>query len=581
MFMGGLGLGTKFILERVPKNADPLGKDNIIAIITGPMTGTGVPLSGRYHLVTKSPLTGGIGDANSGGDFGAYLRFTGWDGLILNGVSPYPIYLYISDGDVKFHDAHHLWGKGVYYTEDKIRKELNVGSKGSILSIGPAGENLSLIASIMNDKNRAAARGGVGAVMGSKKVKAIYVKPHTRPYIHDKDRFNEVVKEKNKIVMDNILSQSLQVLGTEAIVNIVNEFGGYPTKNFHSGIFEYAYDVSGETLAEKYLVGNKGCWGCVIRCARLIKVDEKPWQTEYEGAEYEGVWSLGANNGISNLAAINKAYSIVNDMGLDVISYGATVAAAMELYEKGLIPDERLDGLRLEWGNEQAILELAWKTGYRNGFGDDIALGSYRLCEKYGDSSISMSVKKMEMPAYDPRAFQGMGLGYATSNRGGCHLRAYVIPSEVFGVPYKTDPLSIEGKAKLVKMLQDYYAAAIDSGVVCKFNTFSLTPRDFVDIIVPLTGWDIDEDELLLIGERIYNLGRLFNVREGVIDDTLPDRLLKEPLSEGPAKGRVVDLEPMLREYYELRGWKDGIPTKKTLSRLGIEKYGHGINIPS
>jgi len=571
-FVGGRGLGVKLLYDRVPKGTDPLGPKNIVFVLTGPVTGTAFPLSGRHHVIAKSPATGTFGESNSGGQFGVILRRTGYDGIVAYGVSDTPVYLTIIDGKPKLHDAKHLWGKGVFYTDEKIREELGEEKAGSILSIGPAGENLVLIAGVMNDKYRAAGRTGLGAVFGSKKLKAIFVKGTKTPEVHDKKKLAELEKEKLKKIEKDGIEQAVKKHGSQVLVNIVNAVGAYPVRNFRTGVFPTAEKVSGETLTETYLIERKGCWGCVIKCGRVTKVSDPPYQVEEEGPEYEDVWAMGANCGVDNLAALVKAENLCDDMGIDPISYGGTVAAAMELYEKGKIPKEKLHGLTLEWGNAQAILDLIWMTGYRNRFGDEIALGSKRLAEKYGMPEVAMQVKGLELPAYDPRAVQGQGLGFATSNRGGCHLRAYMIASEVLGAATtgKSDPLVTEGKAELLITLQNFFAA-VDSLVVCKFVTFALGPKDFVELINPITGWDWTVDDLLKTGERIYNLERKFSAREGVgTEDTLPKRFLEEPMPEGPAKGYVSKLKPMLKEYYKLRGWVDGIPTKEKLKELGI-----------
>ncbi|MFQ5762300.1 MAG: aldehyde ferredoxin oxidoreductase family protein [Candidatus Bathyarchaeia archaeon] len=571
-FIGGAGVGAKILYERTRKGVHPLSPDNLLIIMTGPVTGTPFPLSGRHHIITKSPLTGAFGDANSGGNFGAMLRRTGHDGIIFSGASDKPVWMTIINGEPKLRDAAHLWGKGVHYTEEKIRHDLQAGSAGSILSIGPGGENLSPIAAVMNDEARAAGRTGVGAVMGSKKLKAIYVKPHVTPKVHDEQAFNKVLKEKLEKIKNDSIAQALGKYGTEVVTNPINEHGAYPTRNFQTGVLPTAEKLSGEHLAETYLTGTKGCWGCTIHCARLAKVPDPPYQTDYEGYEYEGVWALGACCGIDDLAPVGRAYDILNDVGLDVISYGVTVACAMELYEKGKIPKEKMHGMELKWGNPQAIIELAWRAGYRTGFGDDIALGSKLLAEKYGMPDLAIHVKGLELPAYDPRGLKGIGLGYATSNRGGCHLRAYTPTNEVFGVGFKVDPLTTEGKAQLVARMQNYYAASVDSLVTCKFLTFPFEPQDFVDLVNPLLGWDWSVDELLTTGERIYNLERLFCAREQAgTNDTLPKRLLKETMPEGPAKGHVVELETMLKEYYSIRGWRNGVPTEDKLRELDLE----------
>jgi aldehyde:ferredoxin oxidoreductase len=573
-YVGGRGLGIKLLYERTPNGLDALGPENIIFILTGPATGTQFPLSGRHHIIAKSPATGGIGESNSGGNFGAYLRRTGYDGIVIHGMSDTPVYLTLIDGEPKLHDAKHLWGKGVSSTEDIIRKNVGENKAGSVLCIGPAGEKLALIAGVMNDKHRAAGRTGLGAVFGSKKLKAIYVKPFMKPKIYDEEKLNEIVKEKLELIRNDWTCDTLNKTGTMCLVNVENGIGAFPTRNFATGIFPNAEKISGETLAEKYLTDTIGCWGCIIRCGRVTKVSEMPNQVIAEGPEYESTFALGADCGIDDLAAIVKANAICNDMGLDTISFGATVATTMELYEKGKIPIETLEGLEPIWGNSQAIVELAWKTGYRTGIGDDISMGAKRIAEKYGIPEIAMQEKGLEFPAYDPRAMQGIGLGYATSNRGGCHLRAYIPCDESFAptiaVPNKLDPLKSEGKPKRVIFLQNFYAATVDSLVTCKFSTFALSVNDFIDLINPLTGWNWSVEESLKVGERIYNLERKFNIREGVKGDTLPKRLLETPMPEGPAKGYTVNLKPMLKEYYELRGWVDGIPTKEKLEELGI-----------
>jgi len=571
-FVGGAGIGAKLLYDRTPKGVDPLSPDNLFIIMTGPATGTPFPLSGRHHIIAKSPATGGFGDANSGGNFGAMLRRSGYDGLVFLGAADEPVWMTIINGEPKLHDARPLWGKGVRDTDEAIRHQLQVGSSGSVLAIGPAGENRSLIAAVMNDKHRAAGRCGLGAVMGSKKLKAVYVKPHKTPEIHDKAKFDKIAREKiDKLRKDAITGQALPTYGTGVVTNVMNAMGAYPTRNFQTGVFPTADRISGERLKETYLVGTKGCWGCTVRCARLVKIDEPPYQVDYEGAEYEGIWAMGGQCGIDDLRAINRAYNTVNDMGLDVISFGNTVGCAMELYTKGKIHKDELNGLQLFWGNGQAVMDLAWMTGYMNGFGKDIAMGAKRLAEKYGAPDLAMHVKGLELPAYDPRGLQGLGLAYATSNRGGCHLRAYTPATEAFGIPTKTDPLVTDGKAKITVDMQNFFASTVDSLVCCKFLTFAFTPQDFVDLVNPLTGWDWSVDELMETGERIYNLERLFCAREGAgTQDTLPKRLLEEPMPEGAAKGKTVQLEEMLSEYYRLRGWKDGVPTQEKLVELEL-----------
>ncbi len=570
-YLGGRGLGVKILYEETEAGIDPFGEENRLIFMTGYATGTAVPLSGRFHVITKSPLTGGVGDSNCGGQFGPMLRFAGYEGIVVQGIAESPVYLYIEDGHAELRDASHLWGKGTWSTEDTLREEL--GKDINIVSIGPAGENKVMQAAIINDKHRAAGRTGVGAVMGSKKLKAIVVRRGKRkPEVQDEAKLKEAVENVRKIVKESpVTGEALPTYGTAVLVNIINETGGFPTRNFKTGVFEKANEISGEKIAETYLTGKKACWGCIVACGRVTKVETPPYQVDGEGPEYETAWSLGAMCGISDLAAVIKAHNLCDDLGMDPISFGSTVACAIELYENGKIPEEKLGGLKLEWGNPQTVVELAWRTAFRDGFGDEIAMGAKRLAEKYGMPEVAMHVKGLELPAYDPRAYKGHGLGYATSNRGGCHLRAYLIAPEVLGIPEKLDPLTPEGKAQWVKIFQDLFCI-VDSMVVCKFITFAVGAEELLSVTNPITGWDWNVDEFMKAGERIYNLERLYINREGFDgkDDTLPKRLLEEPMPEGAAKGHVVELDKMLEEFYRIRGWVNGKPTEEKLRELDI-----------
>ncbi len=588
-YLGGRGLGAYLALKEIPPGIDPLSPENKIYILTGPVVGTGAFETGRYHVVGKSPLTGILGDSNSGGQFGPWLRFAGYDGIIVEGASDEPVWLSIVDGEVEFHLAKKLWGKGVVYTEMSIRKEMKTPSEhiGSVLAIGPAGENLSKIAAIMNDKYRAAGRTGLAAVLGAKKLKAIFVKGSRKIEIVDKKKFTEESKKLIDKIMKHSISEALGKFGTAVLVNIINAHGGFPTKNWTRGTFEKAFEISGEYLAEKYLVSNKGCWGCVIRCARVSKVDSGPYRTPVsEGPEYESIWAMGANTTIGDMEALIKLNYLANDLGFDTISLGNTVATLMELYErakKGELPEEKakelnelLQDVEPTWGNAEAFIQLVWRTAYRHGIGDYTAEGAKRLAEYFGYPDAAIHVRGLELPAYDPRAINSMALSYATSNRGGCHLRAYSVSFDVLGVPEKFDPLSVDKrKVELVKYQQDYFSV-IDSITVCKFNTFATDHTDYVELLNAVTGWDLTADELLETGERIYNIERLYAVREGHgYKDYLPKRLVEEPLPDGPAKGKTAKeaLEKYLPLYYELRGWEDGKPKPETLKRLGLQEF--------
>jgi aldehyde:ferredoxin oxidoreductase len=423
--------------------------------------------------------------------------------------------------------------------------------------------------------------------MGSKKVKAIFVMGDNKPEIVDKERFEKGVKLLKDKIATHPIRKALNSYGTAVLVNIINEIGALPTKNWTKGTFEKAEEISGEKMAEKYLVKSRGCWGCQIECGRLVKTYSPEWGVPEgsKGPEYETIFAIGSNLELGNLEAIIRLNHVLNDVGLDTIEFGNTVAVLMELFErasKGELPKEKvdelqklLDGLRPIWGTPNPVLELAYKVANRDGIGEIMARGAKSLAEYFGCDCVA-EARGMSLPAYDPRAIKSMALAYATANRGGCHLRAYAVSFEVLGVPVKTDPLEVNvEKAKMVKDQQDFFAA-IDSMIVCKFNTFMTpSPEDYVDLLAGVTGWDVTAQEIMEIGERIYNVERLFNVREGDPGDYLSRRLVEEPLPDGPAKGETAKkaLEVMLPAYYEARGWENGVPTKETLKRLGLEEF--------
>jgi aldehyde:ferredoxin oxidoreductase len=449
-----------------------------------------------------------------------------------------------------------------------------VGEKtAKIACIGPAGEKKSLIASVMNDKHRAAGRSGVGAVMGSKNLKAIVASGKHKTLIDDEEAFSAAVKEKNKMLKENgVTGEGLPALGTKVLDNIINSNGCYPTRNFQKSQFEHTDEVSGEALVEKgYLIKNVACFACPIACGRMV---ELPQGKKGEGPEYEPGWAFGALCEIDDLNAISMANFMCNEFGLDPISTGVTVATAMELYDRGLIKKEELEkGPELKFGSSEALLFYIKKLAYSEGIGAKMALGSYRLAEGYGHPELSMSVKKQELPAYDPRGVQGQGLAYATSNRGGCHVRAYLISPEIIGLPEKLDPQEIKGKPEWVKIFQDL-TAVIDSSGMCLFTSFALGAPDYADLLNKATGFNYTVDEMMQAGERIWNLERMFNLKAGLskADDTLPKRLLEDPIPEGPNKGKVHRLGELLPEYYKIRGWnEDGIPTETKMKELELE----------
>ena len=587
-YLGQRGLATKYFVEEVDAKVDPLGADNKIIWATGPLTGTMASTGGRYSVITKGPLTGAIACSNSGGYWGAELKMAGWDMIIFEGRSAKPVYLSVVDDKAELRDATHLWGKTTWQTEEILKKE-SQDPLTRVSSIGRAGENQVLFACIVNDLHRAAGRSGVGAVAGSKNLKAIAVRG-TRGVgnIHNPKAFMKVTAEKKKILHDHpVTGQGLPTYGTQVLMNVINETGALPTRNHRDVQFEGASRISAEAMAEKrptdgksHLVTNQACFGCTIACGRISKMDETHFSVqnkpEYWGAsgglEYEAAWALGAAPGIKDLEALQYANMLCNEDGYDPISFGATVGAAMELYDMGVLTKEHTGGLELTFGSAEALVKLAELTARGEGFGKELGQGSKRLCAKYGHPELSMSVKGQEFPAYDSRGIQGMGLTYATSNRGACHLRSYTVASEILGIPVKTDPLVTEGKADMVKAFQDA-TAAFDSSGLCVFTTFAWTLADLAPQVAAACGDEYTMENVALIGERIWNLERDFNNRAGFTrkDDDLPPRLKTEPAQTGPAKGLVSGIDKMVPEYYQVRGWDEqGQLKAETRSRLGL-----------
>jgi len=586
-YLGQRGLATKYFVEEVDARVDPLSPANKIIWATGPLTGTMASTGGRYSVITKGALTGAIACSNSGGYWGAELKMAGWDMIIFEGKSPTPVYLCIEDDRAQLLDAGYVWGKSVWDTEPAI-KARHQDPQMRVSCIGRAGETGCLFAGVINDLHRAAGRSGVGTVMGSKHLKAIAVRG-TRGVgnIRDPKAFMAATAAAKKVLADNpVTGQGLPKYGTQVLMNVINEMGALPTRNHRDVQFEGARDISGEAMHEPRktdgkpnLVTNQACFGCTIACGRISKIDETHYtvktRPEYWGAsgglEYEAAWALGCANGVNDLEALTYANFLCNEDGMDPISFGATVGAVMELYEIGVLTKEQI-GIEAPFGSAQALTYLAEATARGEGFGKEVGLGSARLTAKYGHPELSMTVKGQEFPAYDSRGIQGMGLTYATSNRGACHLRSYTVASEVLGIPFKTDPLVTDGKAELVKAFQDA-TAVFDSAGICVFTSFAWTLADVQPQLAAACTDEFTLEELNKIGERIWNMEREFNLRAGFTakDDTLPKRLLTEPARTGPAKGLVNGLPRMLPEYYKVRGWdSDGRPTAQTRARLGL-----------
>ncbi len=585
-YLGQRGLATKYFVDEVDPKVEPLSPANKLIMATGPLTGTSASTGGRYSVITKGALTGAIACSNSGGYFGAELKFAGWDMVIFEGRSEKPVYLSIEDDQVELRDAAHLWGKTVWQTEEIIKKS-HQDPQVRVCSIGRAGENGVLYACIVNDLHRAAGRSGVGTVMGSKNLKAVAVRGTGGVAVRDGKGFMKAAAAAKKVLADNaVTGQGLPTYGTQVLMSVINEMGALPTRNHRDVQFEGAGKIGAEAMRQKrpsdghaQLVTNAACFGCTIACGRIAKIDETHFSVvnkpEYWGAsgglEYEAAWALGAANGVGDLEALQYANLICNEDGYDPISFGATVGAAMELFELGVLTEAQI-GMTAPFGSAQALTKLAEMTAQGVGFGKELGLGSKRLCAKYGRPELSMTVKGQEFPAYDARGIQGMGLTYATSNRGACHLRSYTVASEVLGIPIKTDPLVTEGKAELVKAFQDA-TSVFDSAGVCIFTTFAWTLADLQPQLDAACegGWSMEK--LAELGERIWNMERQFNLAAGFTakDDDLPPRLKTEPAKTGPAKGLVSGIDKMRPEYYQARGWDgQGVPTRETLARLGL-----------
>ena len=583
-YLGQRGLASKYLMTETDPKCEPLGPDNKMIMATGPLTGTMAATGGRYSVVTKGPLTNCIACSNSGGFIGAEMKHAGWDMIIFEGKSPTPVYLYVENEHAELVDASEIWGTSVWHTDEWLHNKYQ-DPLLRISAVGRSAESGCLYAAIINDLHRAAGRSGVGAVMASKNLKAVAVRGTLGVgNIKEPERFMQVVNENKAILADNpVTGQGLPAYGTQVLMNVINEIGALPAKNMQEVQFDGAHDISGEAMHEPRksdgkpnLTTNAACFGCTIACGRISTIDKGHFSVENKskywgnsgGLEYEAAWALGADTEVNDLDALTYANFLCNEDGYDPITFGATVAAAMELYEMGVITDEQTDGVAFNFGSAEALVKAAEWVATGEGFGKELALGSKRLCEKYGHPELSMTVKGQEFPAYDPRAVQGIGLNYATSNRGACHVRGYTIASEVLGVPVKTDPLVTEGKPDLVKAFQDA-TAAVDSSGLCLFTTFAWDLTNIAPQIDAACTGEWTSDKLLELGERVWNM--LAGITRA--DDTLPERLKSEEgaARTGPAKGRSSEVDKMLPEYYEKRGWnEDGVPTDETLNRLGL-----------
>jgi len=591
LYLGQRGLATKYLTEEVSPTVEPLAPENTLYMVTGPLTGTMAPTAGRYSCVTKSPLTNAIACSNSGGFFGNEMKCAGWDMIILEGKASSPVYISIVDDECEILPADDLWGKSVWET-DEILHTKHQDPQIRIAAIGVPGENGNLYSAIVNDLHRAAGRSGVGAVMGSKNLKAVVLRG-TKGVgnIDNPQEFFNATNKAKKILAENPMVQGLGAMGTIGLMNHMNEVGALPARNWQDSVFENAPKLSGEaTLVPRESDGKANltrpgaCFACTIACGRISTIDPEHFSIKNRddlhsffksnsgGSEYESAWAFGVDTGVDDLDAVTYANFLCNEQAFDPISAGATIAAAMELYELGLLTKEDTGGIELTFGNAEAMVQCAELIAKNEGFGIELAQSSLRFCTKYGRPDLAIVVKGQEFPAYDARAIKGMGLGYATSNRGACHVRGYTNASETIGLPFKTDPLATEGKAGLLKVFQDTQSV-FDSAGICSFTSFAQGPEEIAEQIDAACGGGWTPERLATLGERVWNMEREFNNQAGftAADDTLPPRLLKEPITAGPAKGHVCELDQMLPEYYEIRGWNaDGTLTEDTKQRLSL-----------
>ncbi|HHW02584.1 MAG TPA: aldehyde ferredoxin oxidoreductase family protein [Thermoanaerobacterales bacterium] len=575
-YIGGRGLGARLLYDMLPAGIDPLSHENIMLVLTGPLTGTIVPGAGKFVVVSKSPVSGGFLDSYSSGRIAVEIKFAGYDGLIIRSKASKPSYIFIEDEKVEIRDASDLWGQDTFATEEMLQ-QLAGGKEVGTMCIGPAGENLVNFASINSDYYRQAARGGIGAVMGSKNLKAIAVRGTKGVRCADTEGLMELVLKHKEMLDKSPVVQNRIKYGTPSTLDITNEVGMLPTKNFQTGVFEKARGVLDGEGVRSGVIQSRGCYGCMIACSKITKVKEGEFKDALvEGPEYETVGLLGSNVGVDYLPAIIQANILCDRLGLDTISTGNVIGFAMECYERGLLPEKYTNGLQLNFGNYHAVLRLIEDIAYRRGFGDILARGVKGASEAIGGGSsyFAMHVKGLEFPAYDPRIGLGTALSYAVSPRGACHRRAWPPSIEVLG---HLEPYEIEGKAGAVKKLVDENSV-FHSMLVCDFPAkwVPLKVKDFAEYLTLAVGRRYSEKELWEAAERIETQIRLFNIREGLTrkDDTLPPRVFKDALLEGPTKGNVVapeQLEKLLDDYYELRGWeKDGTPKMETLVKLGL-----------
>ncbi len=598
-YIGARGLGVKYVFDQGP-DVEPLGPENLLAFMNGPLTGTQVTMSGRIAVCTKSPLTGTVTDSHHGGWSGARLKWAGFDGLLFEGEADSPVYAYVEDGEVELRDAGHLWGKGTHETREIIEDEIEgeYGKNLSIMTTGPAGENQVRFACIMNEDDRASGRGGTGAVMGSKNLKAIVIKSSTKmPKPADPETFKEGHQQAMQLIQESDVTGpnegGLSVYGTNVLMNITEEMDGLPTQNsrYTSTHSEAdlspdepnidAENVSGENVRENILVDEPTCHSCPVACKKEVEVTARhkgeDMNVRMESFEYESAWALGPNSMTDDRDKVAIMIDRCNDMAVDTIEMGNALSTAMEATDEGLID------VGIDWGDADRMIEMIEEIAHReNELADTLAEGTKRAAIEFGDGDLAMTVKRQAIPAYDPRTLKGMAIGYATSNRGACHLRGYTPAAEILGIPEKVDPMEWEGKGELAATFQDLHAIS-DSFDICKFNAFAEGIEEYVLQYNGMTGFEVSEDDLMETGERIWNLERYYNNLAGFdgADDSLPARFIegeKAIQGQGGAEGSLAELDKMKDEYYEVRGWVDGVVPDEKLEELDID-VGPGTGV--
>jgi len=571
-FIGAKGLGAKYLIDNLPKGTDPLSPENLLIFTTGPLTGTKAQTSGRGTVVTKSPLTNMFVDSHFGGIFAAEMKKAGWDFIVVKNKSKNPVYIIIKDDKVEFKDASKLWGKECLETHDHLQK---IEGRTRTALIGPAGENLVRIACITMDGHRHAGRAGTGAVMGSKNLKAIVLSGSQKIPLHNEEKFNEKAKEVLKRIQENSFVPIRRKYGTPYWVKTINDEGFIPTKNFSEGYFEHGKDIDAEAMQKQIVDGGGACYNCVIACWNKSSIKQGPFKgTKLIGPEYETIALMGSNLGLESIEDVAYVCDRCNELGMDTISMGGILGFAIEAFNKKIITKKDLGGLEIGWGKAAELAKLMEDIAHgRNKTAKLLGLGIKTASEKLNAEDFAVHCKGMDIPGYDPRGTFGMGLAYATSDRGACHQRAWTVRAEL------NDPelerFSFEKKAEMVKNVQDERAAFF-SLVLCDFAPIS--EEHCVDMWNLSTGFNHTVESYLKCGERIWNIIRLFNLREGVESvDKLPSRLFNDAFTKGPAKDVLLTKEGFqksLNEYYSLRGWNEkGIPTKEKLKELGLQKY--------